>query len=208
MEPTSLRQKVIAVLTQRGEALSYRELTDALWDVFPDFKKHMFDKYEVEKKARTEMRIRLGMIVKDHPAVFTATKSDGIVLVGLAATEQDVIEEADEIDEDEDVSTDGEAQPSVYWYTFPAYRKDRGAFPIKVGRGINALARISQQVTAMPESPEILGTYAHPDVHNLERALHAVLTLRGKRKKDAPGAEWFITTPEEISLLIKVVLGE
>ncbi|MBK6591891.1 MAG: GIY-YIG nuclease family protein [Burkholderiales bacterium] len=60
----------------------------------------------------------------------------------------------------------------------------------------------------MPEQPDILGTFEHQDVHNLERALHAVLTLRGKRKRDAPGAEWFVTTPEEIKELIHAVLGD
>ena len=60
----------------------------------------------------------------------------------------------------------------------------------------------------MPEQPDILGTFEHGDVHNLERALHAVLTLRGKRKRDAPGAEWFVTTPEEIKELIQAVLGD
>lgn len=38
-------------------------------------------------------------------------------------------------------------------------------------------------------------------------ALHSVLNLRGKRKADAPGAEWFMTTPDEISALIRMVLG-
>ncbi|MEN9437412.1 MAG: hypothetical protein RIR09_2067 [Pseudomonadota bacterium] len=69
------------------------------------------------------------------------------------------------------------------------------------------MARISQQVTAMPELPKILGTHEHPDEISLERALHAVLALRGKRKKDAPGSEWFVTTPAEIESLIGMVLG-
>jgi hypothetical protein len=67
--------------------------------------------------------------------------------------------------------------------------------------------RISQQVTAMPESPLILGTFDHLDEISLERALHAGLSLRGKRKSDAPGAEWFVTTPAEIEALIQMVLG-
>jgi hypothetical protein len=63
------------------------------------------------------------------------------------------------------------------------------------------------QVTAMPEQPTILGTFEHNDPISLERALHSVLILRGKRKTDAPGTEWFITTPDEISALIQLVLG-
>lgn len=204
MESTSLRQKTIAVLTQRGEPMSYRELTDTLWAVYPEYRVHMVTKYETEKRARSEQRIRLGILVKDNPGVFTATKSEGIVLVGLAATEADEVDEAD----DETVDDGNAASPAVYWYTFPAYKKMNGPYPIKIGRGNNPETRISQQVTAMPEQPDILGTFQHEDVHNLERALHAVLTLRGKRKKDAPGAEWFMTTPEEVRELIQIVLGK
>lgn len=203
MEP-SLRLKTIAVLTQRGEPMSYRELTDTVWEAYPDYRAHMLALYENEKKARIEQRIRLGILVKDNPGIFTATKSEGIVLVGLAATEADALEEEEE---DESTAAASPANPSVYWYTFPAYRKASGPFPIKVGRGIRPEARISQQVTAMPEQPDILGAFEHHDTQNLERALHCVLTLRGKRKKDSPGAEWFVTTPDEIEALIQAILG-
>jgi hypothetical protein len=63
------------------------------------------------------------------------------------------------------------------------------------------------QVTAMPEQPTVLGIHEHQDPVSLERALHSVLNLRGKRKTDAPGTEWFVTTPDEIQALIKMVLG-
>jgi hypothetical protein len=201
-DATSLRQKMIAVLTQRGEPMSYRELTDTLWDAFPGHREHMVTKYETEKEARTIQRVRLGIQVRDNPGVFTATKSEGIVLVGLAATEADAVDDAD----DEAAIGESAAAQAVYWYTFPAYKQPSGPYPIKIGRGNNPETRIGQQVTAMPEHPDILGTFEHGDVHNLERALHAVLTLQGKRKRDAPGAE-FVTTPEEIKELIQAVLG-
>lgn len=203
-DSTTLRQKTIAVLTQREEPMSYRELTDTLWAAYPEHHQHILNLYETEKKARPEYRIRLGNLVKENPGVFTATKSEGIVLVGLAATEADVV---DDVDEDT-AGNESSASPAVYWYTFPAYRRVDGPFPIKVGRGNNAVSRISQQVTAMPEQPMVLGTFEHDDSQTLERALHCVLTLRGKRKQDAPGAEWFITTPDEVSNLIAVILGK
>ena len=170
----TLREMAIAVLTQREDVMSYRDLTDAIWSTFPDHAQHMNSLYELEKKARTEERIRLGMLVKKHPGVFTATKSEGIVLVGLAATEADTDAEIED-DEDQD---DNSGNPAVYWYTFPAYRVSNAPFPIKVGHGINPHARISQQVTAMPEKPIVLGTFEHGEARTLERALHCVLTLR------------------------------
>lgn len=204
-DTASLRQKAIAALTQREEPISYRELTDTLWNMFPELHEHMLTKYGSEKEARAHQRVRLGILVKNYPSIFSATKSaDNFVLVGLAASEIDADEEID----DENAShEEGAALPAVYWYTFPAYQKETEPYPIKIGRGNNPQARIAQQVTSMPEQPLILGTFEHEDTTALERALHSVLTLRGKRKKDAPGIEWFITTPVEIENLIKLLLN-
>ena len=33
------------------------------------------------------------------------------------------------------------------------------------------------------------------------------MVMRGKKKADASGAEWFLTTPQEIKLAIEAVLG-
>lgn len=59
----------------------------------------------------------------------------------------------------------------------------------------------------MPEKPEVLGTYPHADADNFEKAIQYVLKVRGKKKTDAPGAEWFLTTSQEIKLAIEAVLG-
>lgn len=200
----TLRQMLIAVLTQRGEPTTYRQLTDALWTAYPEHYKRLIELYQNDARARKEERIRLGMLVKQQPGLFTATQSEGVVLVGLAASEVDEAEEEDE----EENSESANVSPSVYWYAFPAYMRKEGAYPIKVGRGNDPLARVAQQVTAMPEVPVILGTYAHDDSHTLERALHSILALRGRRKKDSPGAEWFVTTPDEIEALIAMILGK
>jgi hypothetical protein len=205
-EPMTLKQMMLSVLQHSGEQMTYRDLTTTIWNTFPAHREHIMKLYgHDEKKARQEYRIRLGIQVKNSTGYFSATKSDGIVLVGLAATPADVLEEEDEAAEEEIAEVTG-SKPSVYWYTFPAYKKDVGAFPIKIGRGNNPELRITQQVTAMPEEPVILGTREHTDTSNLERALHAVLALRNKRKTDAPGTEWFMTTPKEISELIEFIL--
>ena len=200
----TLTQKTVAVLTQRDEPMTYRVLTDVLWSSYPDLYQHMLSLCETEQNARSQMRVRLGTEVKNNPGIFTATRSEGVVLVGLAANDVDAIED---IDEEESVAA-STAKPAVYWYTFPAYQSLNGSYPIKIGRGNDPLSRISQQVTAMPEQPVILGTFEHGDSQVLERALHCILTLRGKRKKDAPGSEWFITTPDEVRSLVKLILGD
>lgn len=200
----SLRQKVIAVLQQHGEPVTYRELTDLVWSAYPEVKQSGLEHYKIESKARQEIRIRLGTFVKNYPQIFSATMSDGRVLVGIAPTQESELEETEL--EEEDSATTG-VKPSVYWYTFPAYQASSGAFPVKIGKGNDPEARIRNQVTAMPEKPIILGKYEHDDPMALERAIHSILILRGKRKTDAPGSEWFMTTPEEIEMLIKLVLG-
>lgn len=200
----SLRLKAIAILQQHGEPVTYRELTDLIWAAHPELKQHHLDLYKTESKARSDIRIRLGTFVKDYPNIFSATMSDGRVLVGLAAPEEDDLEE---IESDAEDALDGEIRPAVYWYTYPAYQTTTGRFPIKIGRGTDPEARIRTQVTAMPEHPIILGKREHSDPTSLERALHSVLILRGKRKTDAPGTEWFMTTPAEIEALIETVLG-
>jgi hypothetical protein len=200
----SLRLRTIAVLQQRGEPATYRELIDLLWSTYPDLKQRRTDHYQSEQKARKELRISLGTLVKSYPQTFSATMSDGRVFVGLAAPEDDSIN-APETDDEDTVETEG--RPSVYWYTFPAYQSENVPYPIKIGRGADPLARIRIQVTAMPEQPTILGTFEHNHPANLERALHSILILRGKLKADAPGSEWFITTPDEITSLIQMVLG-
>ena len=84
----SLRLNAIAILNHRGEPISYRELTDLLWSTHPELKQRQFDLYKTEVKARHELRIQLGNVVKKHPETFTATLSDGLVLVGLAASDE------------------------------------------------------------------------------------------------------------------------
>ncbi|MBL0422377.1 GIY-YIG nuclease family protein [Ramlibacter sp. AW1] len=203
-DATSLRQKMVAVLTQSAEPLTYRSLTKVIWESYPDFHQHMLSLYDGDpSEARRRMRIRMGIEVREHPEVFAATKVEGVVVVGLAATEDDA---AIEVEEEKEQQEAGVA-PAIYWYTFPAYKRSSGPYPIKIGKGANPEARIMQQVTPMPEKPEILGTYPHPDADNLEKAIQYLLKVRGRRKADAPGAEWFVTTPQEVLLAIQAVLG-
>ena len=54
----------------------------------------------------------------------------------------------------------------------------------------------------MPEPPLILGKWNSSEFHHLERALHAVLKVRGKWITEASGVEWFRTSLAEIQLII------
>ena len=65
-------------------------------------------------------------------------------------------------------------------------------FPIKIGKTINDVEkRVLDQFkgSAMPEPPLILGKWNSSEFHHLERALHAVLKVRGKWITEASGVE-------------------
>jgi hypothetical protein len=104
----------------------------------------------------------------------------------------------------------GQGAGCVYLYYLPTYRdraEERGEnrWPCKIGRTEqNPLQRIlSQATTALPEKPFVAVVFRTNYSAALEAAFHAVYTLRGLAVQDAPGTEWFLTSPEEAIALAK-----
>ena len=151
-------------------------------------------------KARNELRIAgdLWMVKKGH---YEITKK-GLQNLNNIIQEQplknnNILQAATEI---------GIGQESVYVFSYPAYRKlaeqtNQRDYEHKIGHTKSKeLARISQQVTTgMPEKPEVLLQIKTDDSVSLERAIHAILKLRGKHNKESLGSEWFITNCKEIT---------
>lgn len=196
-ETTSLRQKTINVLQEQNRSLTFRELTDAIWETYPAYKDYLIGKYQTEQQARIQQRTRLGIVVKDNRKFFTVTKSENRILVGLSA---ELFAPLETYDDEQPAHSSREC---VYWYTFPTYKKDDDVYPILISRG--NVERFGQWHTEVPESPELLGIYEHPHPHLIQKALHSVLELKGRRVKDA-SLDWFLTTPQEINELIESVL--
>ena len=99
----------------------------------------------------------------------------------------------------------GDGTGSVYVYYYPTYRhyaesQGERAWACKVGRaGNDPDIRIRLQAsTALPEYPEVGLVIKTDEPEILERAMHDVLKLNRKAKEDAPGTEWFITSPSEV----------
>lgn len=119
-------------------------------------------------------------------------------------------EETEELDLTDDTIVEGTGTGSVYVYFFPSYRqlaelRQDERWPIKVGMTSldNAKIRISeQQGTAMPEQPLVAYVRRSDTPLKLERLVHAVLFYRGQQLDDAPGSEWFSSTPEEVKSII------
>lgn len=99
----------------------------------------------------------------------------------------------------------GEGNNAVYIYYYDIYKsfaeiKGEKYWPCKVGRtDRDPIQRILGQAgTCYPELPHIALIINCDDSSALELALHGILKFQNKWIKDAPGTEWFMTSPEEI----------
>lgn len=102
----------------------------------------------------------------------------------------------------------GSGEGAVYVYYFPTYRlwaesQAESSWPCKIGmtEGDPNLRIHIQVGTGMPEGPEIAIIIRTDDPSKMERMIHDTLTLRRKRMKDAPGTEWFLTSPSEVEAI-------
>ena len=105
------------------------------------------------------------------------------------------------------VRTLGSGTDSVYICYYPAYRylaeyEGKEFWACKIGR-IESQAR-----TEMPEPPEIRLIFKTDDPENLEQILHDILKFRGKHIADAPGKEWFMTSPSEVEGIYKNIMED
>lgn len=108
------------------------------------------------------------------------------------------------------VATDVQSNDAgiIYAYSFPSIVRKDGKFPIKIGLTTtgDANARVTQQCkqTCCFEYPQVLRTWEVQRVAAVEDAIHSTLEARGS-KRQAPGAEWFDTTLDEIQTIVKFV---
>lgn len=96
----------------------------------------------------------------------------------------------------------------IYAFSFPMIRAANGPFPIKIGKTAgDVAARVSSQCrgSALFQLPELVGSWKVERMSHTESAVHYVLKARGKWREDAPGQEWFDTTPDEIAEIVRFV---
>jgi len=97
----------------------------------------------------------------------------------------------------------GKGDELVYAYSFPAYvalaaSAGRDRWPIKIGfsRSVS-LGRVAQQVgTGTPEWPTVHLAIRCDDCLVVEKVLHNALKVSGHHIENAPGSEWFQTSPD------------
>lgn len=104
---------------------------------------------------------------------------------------------------------DTEIQSVVYVYYWQAYRtvaegNNNDKWPCKVGYSKYGVAeRLAEQIqTAWPEYPIVALAIHLTDAKGMELVLHKALENRGRKINDAPGNEWFVTSPDEIEEIL------
>ena len=108
--------------------------------------------------------------------------------------------------------TIGSGSSSVYLYYYPQYResaesKGENVWECQIGRTIHSEAdgRIRGQATGLPENPKI-GLHIKTNVEvKIEQIIHDILKGRGKHIEEAPGREWFLTSPSEVEEIYKFI---
>ena len=108
----------------------------------------------------------------------------------------------------------GEGENAVYVYYYDIYKryaemKQEAIWECKIGRSDrDPIQRIIGQAgTSYPELPHIALIFRCTDSALLEAALHSVLKIRQRWLEKAPGKEWFMTSPEEIIEIYKVIVS-
>lgn len=104
----------------------------------------------------------------------------------------------------------GKGAVSVYVFYYDSYKKlaeiaGKTTWPCKIGRTDRdpVTRAFGQSGTSYPEFPHIALIINCDDSAVLEKALHSVLQLQGKWIDNAPGKEWFDTSPEEVEALYR-----
>lgn len=111
--------------------------------------------------------------------------------------------------------TIGSGDNSVYVYYYDTYKKyaetcGHSIWECKIGRtDKDPLQRIFGQAgTCYPELPHIALIIKCANSLQLELALHSILKLRNRWIENAPGTEWFLTSPAEVESFYYMIVGE
>lgn len=106
----------------------------------------------------------------------------------------------------------GTGENAVYLYYYDVYKKladieKKEFWECKIGRtDRDPIQRvIGQAGTCYPEIPHVALIIYCDDSAALEAAIHSVFKFQNKWIKDAPGKEWFFTSPEEVKNIYSMI---
>lgn len=130
---------------------------------------------------------------------------------GEGVDDESVSSEETDLDSERTV---GSGKGSVYLYYFPAYKclaelQGEERWACKIGKAKNnPLIRISSQTrTALPEYPTVGLIIKTDEFALMETTIQNILKLQGKHIQNAPGTEWFLTSPSEVETVYENNFG-
>lgn len=158
-----------------------------------------------------------------HATRYLQTKDIGLVNKGqglweLHYHEPELVEVVTDSFEVEEVmySVDeilGAGPSAVYVYYYDVYCElarinGEVLWPCKIGRtdGDPIQRIISQAGTCHPELPHVALVIYCDDSNALETIFHNIMKVKGRWMAEAPGKEWFMTSPDEIKAIYTSVL--
>lgn len=108
----------------------------------------------------------------------------------------------------------GNGAQSLYAYYLPTYRRSaesRGesSWLMKVSTTSDSLENLMAHHRGMlPEVPAVAIVVRTDDADLLQRLVHLVLDMRGRRSTSGGGNDWFVTNGEEISAIYSFANGD
>ena len=103
----------------------------------------------------------------------------------------------------------GKGPESVYVFYYPAYKelaklKGQKRWPCKIGKTTGSVyERVIKHGTHLPERPRIAFVLKITESNLWEQLLHLILKSRLQAIAEAPGREWFNTTPNRILRIMR-----
>ncbi|MCE2400358.1 GIY-YIG nuclease family protein [Candidatus Poribacteria bacterium] len=159
--------------------------------------------------AQRNNPVTLGLWHMKREGQADSSSGDNWVIPTSSQDDESVDAEQDDLDPEKII---GSGKQAVYLYYYPAYQRlaelqGKEIWACKIGKSRNDPVNriVSQTRTALPEFPEV-GLIIKTDQLNLmEKTIQNILKLRGKQMDDAPGKEWFITSPSEVERVYECI---
>lgn len=106
----------------------------------------------------------------------------------------------------------GTGSETVYLYYYPIYKREAKSqkqrfWNCKIGHTTrDSIHRVKEQVkTGLPEHAIIALTIKTDEAIELEKKMQGILRVLGKHIADAPGTEWFLTSPSQVESIYEFI---
>ena len=211
--PSVLQPVIVSLLERSGSGLTRHELVDAIDREWINAGGKVTEGKTVPrvKKALSglmEQGIIQNPVLGFYCLIDTDASESGLGKLNLPAAVEGSADEEDSAEADEVVipvdQYVGVGKQFVYAFYLPTFRmaaesKGETRWPVKIGMTTTSVQqRVASHQTALPEIPEMAILIRSDNAALLERVIHGILTMRGRRMDESAGSEWFSTNEIEL----------